>query len=369
MGSLFRTTVLLALAAASLLAKKPWSEEKAKNWYAKRPWLVGANYIPASAINQLEMWQGESFRPGQIAQEFAMAQAIGMNTMRIYLHHLLWQDDPKGLLRRIDTLLEIAEKHKIKPMFVLFDSCWDPFPQSGRQPAPKPGVHNSGWVQSPGAVSLTKVADTPKLEAYVRGVVGEFRRDNRILGWDIWNEPDNWNDSSYKKVEPLDKMKHVERLLPLAFGWARDEKPTQPLTSGVWKGDWSSDDKLTAVEKIQLSQSDVISFHNYEAPAKLQARIDSLRRFNRPILCTEYMARGNGSTFAGALPIGKKEGVAMFNWGFVQGKTQTHLPWDSWKRPYTDRQPAVWFHEIFRNDGTPYQAEEVEFIKKTTLNP
>ncbi|MCX6607050.1 MAG: 1,4-beta-xylanase [Acidobacteria bacterium] len=366
MRNLFRVSLLLVLAAASLLAKKPWSEEKAKKWYAKSAWLVGANYIPASAINQLEMWQGDTFNPGQIDQEFGWAQAIGMNTMRIYLHHLLWQEDKKGLLRRMDTLLELAEKHRIKPIFVLFDSCWDPYPQVGRQRAPQKGVHNSGWLQSPGSVTLQKVSDTPKLEAYVRGVVGAFHRDRRILAWDIWNEPDNWNDSSYKKVEPLDKLKQVERLLPQAFAWARDERPIQPLTSGVWKGDWSSDDKLTSIERIQLAQSDVISFHNYDAPAKLKARIDSLRRFNRPILCTEYMARGNGSTFEGSLPIGKAEGVAMINWGLVQGKTQTHLPWDSWKQPYTNREPSVWFHEIFRPDGSPYKPEEVEFIRKTT---
>ena len=366
MQNLFRISLLLVLATASLLAKKPWNEEKAKKWYAKSAWLVGANYTPASAINQLEMWQGDTFNPGQIDQEFGWAQAIGMNTMRIYLHHLLWQEDKKGLLRRMDTLLELAEKHHIKPIFVLFDSCWDPYPQTGRQRAPQKGVHNSGWLQSPGAVSLQKVSDTPKLEAYVRGVVGAFNRDRRILAWDIWNEPDNWNDSSYKKVEPLDKLKHVERLLPQAFTWARNERPMQPLTSGVWKGDWTSDDKLTSIERIQLTQSDVISFHNYETPAKLKARIDSLRRYNRPILCTEYMARGNGSTFEGSLPVGKAEGVAMINWGLVQGKTQTHLPWDSWKRAYTDREPTIWFHEIFRPDGSPYKPEEVEFIRKTT---
>lgn len=366
MHKLSRLALLLVFLTTTLLAKKPWDEDKAKKWYSRYPLLVGANYIPASAINQLEMWQGDTFNPGQIEQEFGWAQAIGMNTMRIYLHHLLWQDDQKGFLRRIDTLLELADKRGIKPIFVLFDSCWDPFPQSGKQRAPQKGVHNSGWVQSPGAVSLAKISDTPKLEAYVRGVVGEFRRDRRILAWDIWNEPDNWNDSSYKRVEPLDKLKHVERLLPQAFAWARDEKPIQPLTSGVWKGDWSSDDKLTAIERIQLTQSDVISFHSYDPPEKLKARIASLRRFNRPILCTEYMARGNGSTFAGSLPIGQAEGVAMINWGLVQGKTQTHLPWDSWKRAYTDREPAVWFHEIFRPDGTPYKAEELDVIRKAT---
>ena len=141
-------------------------------------------------------------------------------------------------------------------------------------------------------------------------------------------------------------------------------EPEQPLTSGVWKGDWSSPEKLSPIEKIQLEQSDVISFHNYDKPAEFEKRIQWLQAYNRPILCTEYMARGNGSTFQGILPIAKKYKVAAINWGFVAGKTQTYLPWDSWKTPYTDREPAVWFHDIFHKDGTPYKTEEVAFIRE-----
>ena len=364
MRNLFRVSLLLVLAAASLLAKKPWSEEKAKKWYAKSAWLVGANYIPASAINQLEMWQGDTFNPGQIDQEFGWAQAIGMNTMRIYLHHLLWQEDKKGLLRRMDTLLELAEKHRIKPIFVLFDSCWDPYPQVGRQRAPQKGVHNSGWLQSPGSVTLQKVSDTPKLEAYVRGVVGAFNRDRRILAWDIWNEPDNWNDSSYKKVEPLDKLKQVERLLPQAFAWAREAKPTQPLTSGVWR-DSDNVSRLDDCKRIQLAHSDVVSFHSYGDAASLGRCIENLSAYGRPLLCTEFMARPNKSTFEPHLGIMKERKVAAYCWGFINGKSQTIYPWDSWKKAYA-APPPVWFHDVLQPDGTPFSQDEVAFIRRVT---
>jgi len=121
------------------------------------------------------------------------------------------------------------------------------------------------------------------------------------------------------------------------------------------------------IERIQLDNSDVISFHDYNDPASFEKRIRSLQRFKRPILCTEYVARGNKSTFEGSMPVALKYGVAVYNWGLVQGKTQTHLPWDSWQRPYTGgREPEVWFHEVFRNDGTPYRAAEVELIRKLT---
>jgi hypothetical protein len=343
-----------------------WTAGAANAWYAKQPWLVGSNYIPATAINELEMWQADSFDPQRIDKELGWAQGLGMNTMRVFLHDLLWKQDPDGFKKRIGAFLDIAHRHGIRPMFVLFDSCWDPFPKLGKQRAPKPGVHNSGWMQSPGAEALKDPAQYGRLEAYVKGVVGAFANDNRVLAWDIWNEPDNTNGSSYGKVELPNKVDLVLNLLPKAFEWARAANPTQPLTSGVWKGDWSSREKLSPMEKIQLGMSDVISFHNYGKPDEFAERVKWLKAYGRPMLCTEYMARGNGSTFEGTLPIAKENKVAAYNWGLVQGKTQTNLPWDSWQRPYTDRQPAIWFHEIFRTNGEPYRPQEVEFIRKMT---
>lgn len=366
-----RALLTALLGAGGALAQQPgsrWSEQKARAWYARQPWLVGANYTPATAINQLEFWQADSFNPAQIDKELGWAAALGMNTMRVFLHDLLWQQDARGYRQRIDQFLKISDKHGIRPMLVLFDSCWDPFPELGRQREPKPGVHNSGWVQGPGAKALQDPAQEPRLEAYVKGVVGAFGKDRRVLAWDLWNEPDNPNDSSYSKQEPQNKEALVLPLLTKSFAWARAASPTQPLTSGVWRHpDWSSLDKLTPIERVQIEQSDVISFHNYEGPDAFRQRIQSLQGYNRPILCTEYMARGNGSTFEGSLPVAKEFRVAAYNWGLVQGKTQTHLPWDSWKQPYVNgREPKVWFHEVFQTDGTPYKPEETQVIQKLT---
>ncbi len=343
-----------------------WTEKEAADWYAKQAWLVGSNYIPADAINELEMWQADTFDAKRIDTELGWAEAIGLNTMRVFLHDLPWQQDATGFKERIDTFLQIAAKHHIKPLFVLFDSCWDPEPRLGKQHAPRPGVHNSGWVQSPGAKALQDPAQYPRLEAYVKGVVGAFAKDERVLGWDVWNEPDNENGGSYQNLEAKNKNELVLALLPRAFAWARAAHPTQPLTSGVWKGNWSVAEKLEPGAKIQIEMSDVISFHSYDKPEVFEKRVLSLQQYHRPILCTEYMARGNGSTFQGTLPIAKRYNVAAINWGLAAGKTQTYLPWDSWQHPYTDREPAVWFHEIFRTDGTPYRTEETAFIKEIT---
>jgi len=358
--------VLCLLGAGSQAQTDRWSEKQAADWYAKQPWLVGSNYIPANAINELEMWQADTFDPKRIDLELGWGEAIGLNTMRVFLHDLPWQQDSAGFQKRIDTFLQIAAKHHIKPLFVLFDSCWDPEPHLGKQHPPKPGVHNSGWVQSPGAKALQDPSQYPRLEAYVKGVVGAFAKDDRILGWDVWNEPDNGNGGSYKDLEPKNKNELVVALLPKAFAWARSAHPTQPLTSGVWKDDWSVPEKLGPGAKIQIETSDVISFHSYDKPEVFEKRIISLQQYHRPLICTEYMARGNGSTFQGSLPIAKKYNVGAINWGLVAGKTQTYLPWDSWEHPYTDREPAIWFHEIFRTDGKPYSAEETELIKRLT---
>jgi hypothetical protein len=154
--------------------------------------------------------------------------------------------------------------------------------------------------------------------------------------------------------------------MPMVYDWARSARPTQPLTSGVWSGDWSSDDSLTSLERFQLTRSDVLSFHCYGDPKKLTANIAALSRYGRPLLCTEYMARPAGSTFAGCLPILKRHRVAAYNWGFVAGKTQTQYPWDSWRVQY-DREPKLWFHEVLRPDGSPYKAAETKLIRKLTL--
>ncbi len=370
-----RLVVILAvLCTVTLVAQAPatsgrWSEARAAQWYAAQPWLVGSNYIPATAINELEMWQAETFDPATIDKELGWAEDLGMTTMRVFLHDLPWQQDAAGYRARIDRFLVIAAKHHIKPLFVLFDSCWDPNPRLGPQHAPTPGVHNSGWVQSPGAPALKDPAQYPRLRQYVVGVTAAFGKDARVLGWDVWNEPDNTNGSSYGTQEPSNKVDLVLALLPQVFAWAREAGIEQPLTSGVWKGDWSADEKLSAMERIQLEQSDVISFHNYDNGPEFEKRITWLQRYRRPILCTEYMARGNGSTFQGSLPLAKQYHVAAINWGFVAGKTQTYLPWDSWQKPYVGREPSIWFHEIFKQDGTPYRQDEVELIRTLTGAP
>ncbi len=365
-----RTFLICALSLLSCVPLNSqelrWTDAQANTWYVRQPWPAGANFLPSTAINQLEMWQSATFDPTTIDRELGWAENIGMNTVRVFFHNLLWQQDPDGFKQRINTFLTIAARHHIRPVFVLFDSCWDPFPKLGPQHPPIPGVHNSGWVQAPGAKVLADPSQYPQLEAYVKGVVGAFASDPRILAWDIWNEPDNDNESSYAREDPRNKNELVLALLPQVFAWARAERPTQPLTSGVWHGDWSLLEKMPPMARLQIEQSDIITFHNYSWPEDFEQSVKNLEQFHRPILCTEYMARGVGSTFDTILPLAKKLHVGAINWGLVAGKSQTYLPWDSWLHPYVLEKPPVWFHDVFYPDGAPYREREVEIIRDLT---
>ncbi|MFO0948769.1 MAG: cellulase family glycosylhydrolase, partial [Planctomycetota bacterium] len=293
-------------------ARERWTVEQANDWQKRSGWLVGCNYAPRTAINQLEMWQADTFDPKTIDQELSWAEDLGFNSLRVFLHHLAWEQDREGFLSRVDQFLEIANKHKIGVMFVLFDGVWDPFPVVGKQREPKPHVHNSGWVQSPGADILRDDARIDGLKPYVVSVLSRYKSDPRVQVWDLFNEPDNPNTNSYGKVELKDKAERAEILTKKCFDWAREVDPSAPLTAGVWRGDWASDDKMASIDRLMTSQSDVISFHTYDPLPVAIPRIESLKRFHRPLICTEFMARGNGSTFDPKLAFFKKQGIGAY---------------------------------------------------------
>ncbi|MGV0043154.1 cellulase family glycosylhydrolase [Mycobacterium colombiense] len=361
----------LLLAAGAAVARVPrasaeeagrWSPERANRWYQAQGWLVGANYIPANAINQLEMFQPDTFDPRRIDTELGWAQFYGHNTARVFLHDQLWAADQRGFQTRLGQFVDIAARHRIKPLFVFFDSCWDPQPRAGRQRAPRPGVHNSGWAQSPGAERLGDPRYVPVMRDYVTAVMTQFRNDDRVLGWDLWNEPDN-PARQYRNTERSDKEQLVANLLPQVFRWARAVDPSQPLTSGVWQGHWAQPQGRSAISDIQLANADVITFHSYAGPSGFENRINELTPLGRPILCTEFMARPQGSTVESILPVAKRHNVGAINWGLVAGKTQTYFPWDSWDHPYTSV-PKVWFHDLIRPEGRPFQDIEALTVRK-----
>jgi hypothetical protein len=320
-----------------------WSKERANRWYNGLPWLVGCNFIPSTAINQLEMWQEATFDPQTIARELGWAADIGLNTVRVYLHDLAWEADAEGFKERVDRFLEITQQFGIKPLFVFFDDCWNGNPKIGPQPEPVPSVHNSGWLQSPGLEVVNDPESWGRLERYVDDVVSTFSQDERILMWDLYNEPGN-NGNGAKSL-PLVKA---------VFEWAREANPSQPLSVGIWFD-------LRELNEHLLALSDVITFHNYSPADKLVQQIAELRQHGRPLICSEWMARTLGSLVETNLPIFFQENVGCINWGLVAGKTNTIWQWGTEEGA---PEPDPWFHDLLRADGTPYREREVALFRK-----
>ena len=347
--------------------RERWTAEEADAWYQAQPWLVGANFAPSTAVNQLEMWNADTFDEATIARELGWAADLGFNTMRVFLHDLLWEDDSKGFLDRIDRFLTIADEHGIGVMLVLFDGVWNPFPELGPQPAPTPHVHNSQWVQSPGAEILGDEDRLDDLEPYVKGVVRRFRADPRVLIWDLFNEPDNANLISYveQDLPPSVKKPAAEALLRKAFDWARSVNPTQPITAGVYEGQWGNPEQLSPINALMLSESDITSFHSYAPAETVSELLSELTQYGRPVICTEYMARSVESTFETVLPLFEEERIGAYNWGLVSGKTQTIYSWFSWLN-MDPSQADPWFHDVLRDDGSPYDPDEAELIRTLT---
>lgn len=343
-------TAILAFAFISLNAQtNVWSKEKANTWYKSQPWPRGCNFQPSTAINQLEMFQKDTFDPKTIDKELGWAEDLGFNTMRVYLHHILWTSDKEGFKKRLNEYLAISDKHGIKTIFVFFDDCWNDTYAAGKQPEPKPGVHNSGWVRDPGTMIYIHPDTLKVLENYVKDVMGTLKNDNRILAWDLYNEPGN--NKNFEKSLPL---------LKAVFAWGRSVNPSQPLTAAVW----NDGEKFKELNEFQLANSDIITYHNYSYIDNHQAEVDRLKKLGRPMICSEYMARRNGSLFQTILPMLKKENVGAINWGFVSGKTNTIFAWDT---PISSgEEPKLWFHDVLRKDGNPFSKDEVETIKTLT---
>ena len=372
-----RTVVYISLFALIFTqCQKPdpigtrWSEAKAWEWQKEQGWMAGANFNPSTAINQLEFFQESTFDRETIDRELAWSAELGMKIHRVYLHNLLWDQDSLGFLSRVDEFLTLANKHNIKTMLVLLDDVWHPIPKLGTQPDPIPFVHNSGWVQAPGAAILGDSLRHHELKNYIKGVMGRFANDTRVVAWDLYNEHDNVaNQPGRAEIEIKDKYTFAFSLLKKVMRWAREVNPSQPLTVGLWQGNhklWGTPGALRPLERFMVENSDVISFHAYDEPEIVKEKIVELKKYNRPLLCTEYMARTNGSTFEKILPILKENQIHAINWGFVSGKTNTIFPWSSWNTPF-DSIPKIWFHDVYRTDKTPFSEQEIEFLKQELL--
>lgn len=355
-----------------------WSPSRAQDWWQRRGWVCGANFLPSTAVNFLEMWHPESFDRITIARELGWAAEAGLNALRVNLHSLVWRHDPEGLIQRLDWVMDQAARQGMRVAPCLFDDCGfgGQEPHWGPQPDPLPGVHNSRAVASPGRDVVVAGTERAALESYVRGVVGAFRDDPRVLFWDIYNEPGNRMEFTAEGFAqyPRDLEPAAIALMEMAFGWARAEAPEAPLTAAAWSTPLPGEEAApyqTEADQRALDLSDIVTFHAYWHSEAVAGFIDHLAARGRPMLCTEWMARAVGSTIPDQLPLFRARDVGCFQWGLVRGRTQTHLPWpaDLVAAHGGDPRRDIWFHDLLHPDGRPYDPEEIATIKRLRAAP
>ena len=322
-----------------------WDEIRIWKWYEDLGAVKGVNYVPRTAVNSVETWMEDTFDPDTIDEELGWAQDAGYTSIRVQLQFAVWQADPDGFLDRVDRFLEIAAKHGLRTVPVLFDDLnrsGEP-PRVGPQPDPIDGEHNSRWVPSPGAEAVKDRGQWPALEKYVKDVMGQFKRDKRVLYWDLYNTAGNGGLG--------------EESLPLmdqTFNWARSVEAAQPLAVPAWREFGS------AMAARKLERSDLITFQSFDSAESIEARIQLLQRYKRPIICSDWLMRQAGNDFKKVLPVFAVYRVGWFNQGLVSGKT--HRPIQE-ARYRTEKDPDVWQQDVLDKDGTPYDQDEVELIQ------
>ncbi|WEM44005.1 cellulase family glycosylhydrolase [Photobacterium sp. DA100] len=353
---------------------KQWSNEKAWQWHKGQGWLRGFNYLPRTAVNWTEMWQAESFDLEVIEQELVWSVEAGYNTLRTNLPFIVWQADRDGLHQRLDAFLSVCQRLNIKVMMTLMDDCGfsGDHPYLGQQKVPVPDLHNSQAAASPGRNIVMDPGQWGRVEAYVRDIVSTYQSDSRITIWDLYNEPTNRMiftlEGELAFDEEMEACSH--QLMEKAFEWARDCDPVQPLTVGAWHAPSILDRSLPMYEhptdRRAMELSDIITFHAYLPLDLFGKAVEIVSAYDRPMMCTEWLARHADSNLHEQLPVFHEKQIGCYQWGLVKGKTQTHLPWPEIKRADINYQ-SRWFHDLLHEDGTPYDQSEVDLIQKLAM--
>lgn len=357
------------------LAPGQWTADRANAWYDAQPWICGFNYIPSTAVNFMEMWRGETFDPETIGRELGWAGQIGMNAIRTNPQLLVWKHDRTGFFDRIDRVLDLAFANGIRTVLCPFDDCGfsGTEPEWAPQPDPIPDVHNSRALACPGRAAVMDRSRWPEFEDYLKDILARFAKDDRILFWDLYNEPTNrvlFLPTGFAEGDPA-QVACSHALMKDCFAWAREVAPDHPLTVAPWIIPSPDSDDLpyqSPAEQDALALSDLITFHAYTTTDRVARFVDMLAAWGRPILTTEWMARGVASRIEDQLPFYRSHRIGAFQWGFIQGRSQTHLPWpgEILSAHGGTIHRDIWFHDLLYADGRPYDPAEVEIIRQLT---
>ena len=348
---------------------KQWSKERAWEWYNSRPWIRGCNYLPANCVNRIEMWQ--EYNSDKVfetmEEEFKLIQSIGYNSIRVIIEFLVWDKEHDGYMERFERFLTLANKYGISVMLVLANDCMRPkgyeVDKLGEQPCDW-GYHGGrkmsqhGIFNAMGHHYLDEPETAPRFFAMIREFVEKYKNDERINIWNVYNEVGNSN----RREVTLPNLKKI-------FEICREIDPIQPLTcetASYYGGDFF---ETCEVEKYGVLNSDIISFHNYGSYESNIRTIKNLKKFGRPLINSEWLARCLNNNVEELFPLYYLEKVGCYNWGLVGGKAQYYEPWNStWenyeKNPDLKWDFTKWFHDLFRLNHRPYNPKEIEIIKK-----
>jgi hypothetical protein len=260
--------------------------------------MRGANYVPSYARNDVQLWL--DFDPAVIDRELGYAQRLRLNTVRVFLQFAVYEREPQRFLERFETSLALCAKHELRMMPVVFDSCFGEFPDLER-------YRDKDWMANPGQNRLGQ-EHWPKLEQYVRDVVGGHQDDRRIVMWDVMNEP---TCTSFNK--PADKQL-IFAFLEHFLEYVKQQRPRQPLTVG-WE-------HSSLIERV-LTQTDALCIHNYRRDLREDIRrVQELgRRHGKPVIVNEVVGRPQ-QPFSYVMPILREEKVGWCFWELMLGKTQ-----------------------------------------------
>lgn len=348
--------------------KRQWTVEEANTWYRKYPWIRGTNFLPSNCSSRLDMWQSYHLKEHLECsdRELALAEQIGFNSVRLWLNFDVYYSEGK------ETFLDILEKyiclcakhHQSVMLCLAYEEDLHELPfvpkPLGEQPI-YPATHFNRPKEKEGKPSWRHYLEIPETHdlfiEMVTEVVRKYRDDERIIVWNVWNEPD------------ITRKEATLPLLAQLFELVRSLDPIQPLTSDIWAGLDEECKCKSVVQQYSLEHSDVISFHNYSPYEKFIEQVIRLKSVtDRPIFMTEWLHRINHNNVYELYPLMYLENIACYCWGFVAGLTATIEPWNSlWDQYDKDHNVPYdftkWQHDLFRPNGRPYDPKEIEIIK------
>ncbi len=341
-----------------------WTRERAWEWYNSRPWIRGCNFMPSDCANRIDMWQEYGFEEhfSTADRELSWAEELGFNSMRIILEFDVWDMEHDAFMAHLERYLDLLDRHGMNAMLVLGNDCSVPKAfwkraTMGEQHYDN-GYHGGKKVSPHGALGELSyhTIDVPELreryDGFVREIITKYARDERVLVWNLWNEPgNNRGDLS------LSYLEHV-------FEIAREIDPVQPLCADCFC-DFYSEGSVIGERAYELS--DIISYHNYNDFNDNIAILERMRLEDRPMLNTEWLHRIQKNRVEEMYPLMYLEKIAAYNWGFVAGKYQTYEPWNGvWEKleAGADLDVTLWQHDLLRPSGRPYDPREIKLIKE-----